>query len=102
MKDNVRTIEATITQCEQDIESIHALVAKTEKEAEIKSAMDRAMPRFELACSELRKSWTEIRNIAHKNGIYFDEEQQKIPTGVRFKQAKSQNEGQSVIRLNWE
>lgn len=101
LKDAVRTIEAKIKSCEDDIETIHNLVAEAEQRAKVQAAMSEAIPAFNSACVEFLRAWKELRNIASEHKILFYDQMPEIPSGATFNQQVNPHDKQSSINLTF-
>jgi len=101
LKDDVRTIEAKIKSCEDDIGTIHRLVAEAEQRVKVQAAMSEAIPAFNSACVEFLRAWKELRNIASEHEILFYDQMPEIPSGAIFYQQMNPHDKQSILNLTF-
>ncbi len=101
LKDDVRTIEAKIKSCEDDIGTIYRLVAEAEQRAKVQAAMSEAIPAFNSACVEFLRAWKELRNIASEHEILFYDQMPEIPSGAVFHQQMNPHDKQSILNLTF-
>lgn len=99
LRGRVQSIQGKIINAQRDVERIRELVAQEQRKAQIQTAMDVALPKFNDACTRFNDAWAELQSVAAEHGIRVVCRALQIPSEATFKQSNNPYEGNSTINI---